>query len=122
MTKELVTIEFRYYDSPKCDGLSGYTERNIIIGIFDNIDEAIIAGNKAIDELAINFEVRPDDKFVKNYLYGRPKRVVTNCCYPTNDIQYFVEISPLIFKDVREMVNEAFLASYRYKSYKETQE
>lgn len=122
MIKELVTIEFRYYDSPECDGLSGYTERNITIGIFDNIDEAIIAGNLAIDELAINFEVRSDDKFMNNYLFGNPKRLVSNCCYPTNGIQYFAKITPLIFKDVKEMVDEAFLAYYRYKEYKEKQE
>lgn len=122
MQKELVSIEFRYYDSPKCDGLSGYTETHITIGVFDNIDEAIIAGNKAIDELSVNFEVRKDDKFMNNFLFENPKRLVSNCCYPTNGIQYFAKITPLIFNSLRETIDEAFLASYRYKEYKEKQE
>ena len=122
MQKELVTIEFRYYDAPACDGLSGYTENRITIGVFDNIDEAIIAGNKAIDELSVNFEVRKDDKFMNNFLFGNPKRLVSNCCYPTNGIQYFAKITPLIFNSLRETIDEAFLASYRYKEYKEKQE
>lgn len=122
MQKELVSIEFRYYDSPKCDGLSGYTETSITIGVFDNIDEAIIAGNKAIDELSVNFEVRADDKFMNNYLFGNPKRLVTNFCYATNGIQYFAKITPLIFKSVKEMVGETFLAYSRYKKYKEEQQ
>jgi hypothetical protein len=118
MTKELLTIEFRYHDVPKFDGDESYRSKTITIGIFDTLEKAIEEGNKCIDILSKTFEVRKDDKFQLNYLFGRPNKLVTNCCYPTNGIQYFAKITTLTYDDINEMVSETFKSLDRYKEYK----
>ena len=46
MTKELLTIEFRYRDKPKSDSDSEHRSKTITIGVFDTLEEAIVEGNK----------------------------------------------------------------------------
>lgn len=118
MTKELLTIEFRYHDAPKSFYDCEYKTKIITIGIFDTLDEAIEGGNKVLSVLSKNFEVRADDKFKKNYLFGAPKRLVTNCCYPTKGVQYFAKITSLKFEDLNETIKETFDAFKRYKNQK----
>lgn len=118
MTKELVTIEFRYHDKPKDDWDSVYKTKKITIGIFDTLEEAINEGNKVLNILSKTFEVRADDKFMLKFLFGSPNRLVTNTCYPTNGIQYFAKITQLKFDDLNETVIETFKAFDRYKEHK----
>lgn len=118
MTKELVTIEFRYTDKPNRDHDCGYKSKTITIGIFDTLAEAINEGNKVLSVLSKTFEVRSRDKFMFNHLFGSPKRLVTNVCYPTNGIQYFAKITSLKFDDLSETINETFEAFKRYKEHK----
>ena len=118
MTKELLTIEFRYNDKPKNVDCSEYKSKTITIGVYDTLEEAITEGNKALDVLSETFEVRADDKFKLHYLFGSPKRLVTNCCYSTSGIQYFARITKLKFDDLSETINETFKAVKRYKEYK----
>jgi hypothetical protein len=120
MTKELLTIEFRYYDKPRGNWDSEHKTKTITIGVFDTLDEAIIEGNKALDILSKKFEVRAGDKFKLKYLFNRPfhQRLVTNCCYPTNGIQFFAKIETLMFEDLTEAINVTFKAFDRYKNYK----
>lgn len=118
MTKELLTIEFRYHDRPISDAFSGHTDKTITIGIYDTLEEAIAEGNKCIDILSKHFQVRSDDKFAMKFLFGQPCRLVTNCCYPTKGIEYFAKITQLKFDDLAETINETFEAFERYKNYK----
>ena len=118
MNKELLTIEFRYCDKPKNEDFSGHEKKTITIGIFDSLDEAISEGNKVLSILSEYFEVRVDDRFELKYLFGTPRRLVTNTCYPTNGIQYFAKIESLKFDDLNEAVNETFKAFNRYKEFK----
>jgi hypothetical protein len=105
--KELVTIEFRYNIPPQHeDDTSSYKSETLTVGIFDTFDEAMIEGNKALDLLANTFEVRQDDKFQKVYLFGQPRRLVSNSCYPTNGVAYFAEITKLHFNGVQETVDK----------------
>ena len=104
MEKELLTIEFRYTDKD-----DEYRNRNITIGIYDTLDEAIKEGNKVIDTLSKTFEVRSDDKFKKVFLFGSPKRLVTNTCYARQGIQYFAQITKLTYDDVSETIDEIFI-------------
>lgn len=99
MQKELLTIEFRYHDQPEDVTNSVCRKKTITIGIFDTLEEAIEKGNKALEILSKHFQVRPDDKFQLHHLFGYPCRLVTNCCYPTNGIEYFASITPLRFDD-----------------------
>jgi hypothetical protein len=117
MTKELLTIEFRYYDSPK-NSYSGVHKTKIVtIGVFDNLDEAINQGNLQLEILSKRFDVRFDDKFKLKGFFGNPNKLVTNTCYPTNNIQYFAKIETLHFLDLDEVINETFLSVERYKKY-----
>lgn len=106
MFKELVTIELRYTDNSSDE--PNYKSRTITVGVFDTLEEAIEEGNKAIESMADKFEVREDDKFKKNFLWGSPKRLVTNTCYPTNGVQYFAKIERLSFDDLGNAIEEAF--------------
>ena len=121
MTKELLTIEFRYNDKPISENCCEYKKKTITIGLFDTLEEAIDGGNKVLNVLSETFEVRADDKFKLKYLFGSPLRLVTNCSYPTNGIQYFAKITPLKFDDLDETIQETFKASERYKKHKDSQ-
>ena len=121
MQKELLTIEFRYHDKPDSIG-SVYRERKITVGIFDTLEEAIEEGNRLLEILQKYFEVRSDDKFSKNFLFGTPRRLVSNCCYPTRGISYFAKIEPLRFDELSETIREVFEAAERYKAYREREE
>lgn len=115
MTKELLTIEFRYHDKPTGDYDGGYRNKTVTIGVFDTLNEAIDEGNKVLYILSKRFEVRAEDKFKLNHLFGSPKRLVTNTFYPTNGIQYFAKIETLKFDNLNEVINKTFEAFDRYK-------
>lgn len=117
-TKELLTVEFRYNDAPNKNGCSGYTEKTITIGIFDTLEEAIKVGNNILCELSKYFKVKEDDKFMSNYLFGLPRTLVTNCCYPTKNVRYFAKIQQLQFGDINTTILDAFNAVDRYNDYK----
>lgn len=119
MQKELLTIEFRYHDRPEDITNRVCHNKTITIGIFDTLEEAIKEGNKTLEILSKYFQVRPDDKFQLHYLFGNPQRLVTNCCYPTNGIEYFAKITPLKFDDLLNTIKETFDAYERYKLSKE---
>lgn len=102
MTKELLTVEFRYN--------IGAT-RTITIGVYDTLKEAVVEGNKVLAILANTFEVRKDDIFAEKGLFGIPNRLVTNTCYPTKGVQYFAKITQLKFDDLDAAVLAAFEAS-----------
>lgn len=122
MEKELLTIEFRYSDRPigSCPATS--CSKTITIGIFDTLEEAVKAGNEALKILSEHFQVRAEDRFKVNGLFGLPDRLVSNCCYQTKGIAYFAKITPLKFDNLSETIKEAFRASDRYKQYKQEQE
>lgn len=120
MTKELLTIEFRYHDKPKSEAFSGCETKTITIGVFDTLEDAVVEGTKVVAELAKSFEVRHDDKFAIKGLFGLPNRLVTNCCYPTKGIQFFAKITKLEFNSLDETIAETFKAFDRYKEYKKS--
>lgn len=121
MKKQLLTIEFRYNDAPKSDNGSTCVNKTITVGIYDTIAEAVDAGNESLIVLAEHFQVRPNDKFKVNGLFGFPDRLVTNTCYPTKGVQYFAQIKALNFDDLDQTIADAFKASQRYRDYKISQ-
>lgn len=112
MTKELLTVEFRYRDV-KNDNVS-YENKTVTVGIYDTIEEAIENGNKILNVLSDKFEVR--DKFKLNHLFGFPKRLVTNTCYQKG-IEYFAKIEQLKFDNISDIVEHTFEAFKRYKKH-----
>lgn len=119
-SKELLQIEFRYYDKPISEDYSGCKTKTITIGVFDTLEQAVNEGNKAIEALSKSFEVRPTDRFKIKGLFGLPDRLVTNSCYPTKGIQYFAKITKIEFTPIEEALTEIFEASNRYNKYKAT--
>ena len=120
MTKELLTIEFRYHDTPRADWHSGHKTKTITIGVFDTLEEAVTEGNKALKILSEKFEVRANDRFKVRGLLGQPDRLVTNTCYPTKGIQYFAQITKLNYDDLGETITETFDAFKRYINYQKS--
>jgi len=119
MQKEILTVEFRYQDVPKDEYLVDYVTKRITIGIYDTLEEAVSVGNQVIQILAEKFKVRPeDDNFKLVFLFGNPKRLVSNCFYPTRGIQFFANITPLKFDNLSDTIEEAFKAADRYEKYK----
>lgn len=122
MKKEVVTIQFRYYDEPNCSQDSGYREKTVLIGVFDTLKEAVDKGNEVIKTLSSHFEIRDDDCFKKSWIFGTPKRLVSNCCYPTNGVSYFANITQMEVDDIQTFVSEIFAAANRYKAWKEKED
>lgn len=123
MIKEILTIEFRYKDAPEYEADSEHKTKTLTIGIFDTLEEAVEKGNELLNILSKTFEVRSNDVFSLHGSFGGyPKRLVTNCSYPTKQIQYFAKISKLEFLDLQETIDQTFEARKRYEQYKQTLE
>lgn len=122
MTKELLTVEFRYCDAPKYEHDHQCINKTITIGIADTLEDAVIEGNKILNVLSKHFEVRPGDKFSTNGYFGLPERLVTNTCYPTKGVQYFAKITSLKFEALNEVIDETFKASDRYREFKNSEQ
>lgn len=119
MIKELVKIEFRYSDKPDDDGFGEYKSKTVTIGIYDTIKEAIEIANKTLELLKkYNFEIRSNDYFKENDLFDQPTRLVSNCCYSTNRISYFLSIIKLEFSNLEDIIKETFKASERCEEYR----
>lgn len=113
MKKELLTVEFRYNDKPKYCTECRYVSKTVTIGIFDSLEEAVKVGNDTLRELSKSFEVRDNDVFKIQGLFGFPDRLITNTCYPTKGVQYFAHIESLDFCDLPTTITEAFNSSDR---------
>jgi len=118
MTKEILTVEFRYMNIPDGNWDGGCRTKKITIGIYDTIDDAIVRGNEILDILSRYFEVRADDKFKLYHIFGHPTRLVTNTCYLTDDIQYFAKIEQLNFEDLTITIDDINKSVKQYKLYK----
>ena len=116
MEKFMLELELRYREVKNGD--DHYRTPKIVIGIYDNWDEAAKKGNDIIaDFLSKEFEVRADDKFTRNYLYGLPQNLVTNTCYTRGKPEYFFQIKRLnITANVKAFITNAIT---KYEAYKE---
>jgi hypothetical protein len=130
MTKELVTIEFRYLDKPKGDWDSEHKSKTITIGVFDTLDEAIVEGNKVLELLESKFELHtfPDgrkankDRFGKNNgCFGYPQRLVTDMAYLKTPFSFFAKIEQLKYADIEQTITEVVEAHKRYKEYEQAE-
>jgi hypothetical protein len=118
MKKYILTVEFRYHDKPKGEWDHEYPSKKITIGIYDSMDKAVLEGNTIMRALSKHFQVRDGDWFKMVHLFGHPKTLCTNTCYPTKGIEYFAKIDTLVFDDLEATIAEAFTAYERYREYK----
>ena len=122
MTKELLTIEFRYSDVAKGEHDSDYKTKRITIGVYDTLDEAIVEGNKALEVFEKHFKLNPNwntkDRFSKNGgCFGEPKRLITALAYLQTPFDFYAKITKLTYGDVDETIGEVLEAVKRYCEY-----
>lgn len=113
MTKELLTIEFRYLEMPKNEAWTEHRNKTITIGVFDTLEEAILRGNEMLTELSKSFEIRPEDRFKLKHLFGTPCRLVCNVRRKTN-IDFYAKIEQLKYDDLSQAVKEVKEATNKY--------
>lgn len=99
------------------DGYNPHTDN--IAQIEEELNFLSAGEYEAIELLSKYFEVRSDDHFFKNALFGMPNTLVSNCCYPTQQIAYFAKIIPLHFNDLEAAIKEAFAARERFRKYEQ---
>jgi hypothetical protein len=121
--KELVTIEFRYYDKPESEDFCGAKSKIITVGVFDTLDEAIAAGNEALEVFENHFELnshhKKRDRFSKNGgCFGTPNRLITNLAYLKTPFSFFAKITTLKYEPVENAILDVLEAKKRYNEYK----
>lgn len=99
MTKQLITIEFRYREIPKSDLMSEHVNKTITIGIYDTIEEAVKEGNNALNKLAKKYKFRK--RFSTHGFMGHPDRLVVDGSWTV-----FAKIDELKFDDLEATVKE----------------
>jgi len=123
MTKELLTIEFRYHDVPKGEYDSEYKSKTITIGVFDTLEDAIVEGNKAMEVFEDYFKLNPHynkkERFSTNGgCFGYPKRLITALGYLQSPFEFYAKIEQLKYDNVDQTIIEVLEANKRYKEYK----
>ena len=114
MEKYIVQIEFRYRAIPQSH--NAYTSdcysKEITIGIYDSIDEAIKQGNKSLNVLKAKFSF--NDCFSKNGgIFGTANKLVCNF-NNRNKPQFFAEIKTLHFDDLASVMEDVFNANEKW--------
>ena len=129
MTKYIVTIEFRYLDSPKYNGACTHRSKTITVGIYDDFDNACINGNKALEDLEKRFKLHvfpngikaPKERFSKNGgPFGTKKTLITDIAYLKTPFNFFAKIDALDFNSLNDTIDEVVKAVKTYKEYKRT--
>lgn len=121
MTKQLLKVEFRYHKIPLSEFACDSVTKEITIGIYDTLEDAVKKGNEVLATLAKRFEVR--EKFAVRGFLGTPNKLVTNTCYPTEGIQYFASIETLEFEDDFEgIISEVFKTTRKYNRQRKLNE
>lgn len=126
MTKELVTIEFRYRDKPKGEWDSGHPSKTITIGVFDTLEEAIVEGNKALEIFEKHFKLNTawnkKDRFSKNGgCFGSANRLISPLAYLQTPFDFYAKITQLTYGDVEQTITEVLVGIERYKEYKNSE-
>lgn len=107
MKKYLLTFEFRYTAKSEYEDFENYITKTITVGIYEDIEKAIEAGDEALGKISGLLDVR--DRFTANFIFGSPRDLVTNTC--TRDkVHFFAKITTLNFRDLNETVAEALRA------------
>lgn len=122
--KYLVTIEFRYSDAP------GYSGKNkVTIGVYDDFEDACIAGNQLMAKLESKFPLHeyPDgrkagmERFSKHGgPFGTKKDLISNRAYLKTPFDFYAKITTLRYSEVDNAIENAVAAGKRYKEWKDS--
>lgn len=131
MEKYLVTIEFRYSDSPR--HLDDYTsrEKKITIGVYDDFDEACKNGNALMENLESKFDLHvfpsgikaKKERFSKNGgCFGSKHDLISNLAYLSTPFTFYTKITTLKYDPINEVVDEVVNSVKRYRKFKKSEE
>jgi len=114
MNKELLTIEFRYHVIPKSEYASDFESKEVTIGVYDTLEDAVKEGNNVLKELSSRFKFR-ESFGTHNGVFGSATRLVCDCFngYP----QVFCKITQLKYDDMCKVMNEAFDSEDKYRKW-----
>lgn len=97
MIKFHLTIEFRHLF---------INSKIITIGVYDTLDDAIIAGNESLKVLEKRFTFKKKEKFSKNGgPFGRPNLLITDLGYLKTPFEFFARISKLEYLDINDTID-----------------
>ena len=116
MTKELLTIEFRYHEVPKSEYSCEYVSKTITIGVYDTLEEAVKEGNKVLNKLSSKFKFR--EAFgTNNGVFGSANRLVCDCFRKCPEV--FCKIEQLKYDDISKVMDEVFDSEEKYRKWRE---
>jgi hypothetical protein len=128
MEKFLLTIEFRYKEIPKSDIFSEHKSKIITIGVFDDVDNACLEGNKLMENLEGKFplHVFPNGKgsakkerFSKNGgCFGSKNNLITNLAYLKTPFEFYAKIETLKMEDIEETIEGVVDSIKKYREHK----
>lgn len=129
MEKFLLTIEFRYSDAPDSYG-STHKDKMVTIGVYDDFDEACVAGNGLMENLESKYPLYtfPDgstakkERFSKNGgCFGMKNDLISNLAYLKTPFSFFAKITTLHYDNVGEVIEDVTRSVKRYQDYKNSQ-
>ena len=128
MEKYLVTIEFRYSDSPRHNDDSTYRNKEVTIGVYDDYNDACINGNILMENLEGKFKLHvfpngkgnaKKERFSKNRgCFGSEKNLITNLAYLQTPFDFYAKITTLKYGVIDEIIKEVVNSTKRYRAYK----
>ena len=89
MIKYLVTLEYRYNEKPNSLG-GTYRSKIDTIGVFDEIEKAIINGNNILIELEKHFKL--NQNYNRKSRLSEDKKLITNLGYLITPFDFFLKI------------------------------
>ena len=131
MEKYLVTIEFRYSDSPRHLDDSTYRTKKVTIGVYDDFDEACKSDNALMENLESKFDLHvfpsgikaKKERFSKNGgCFGSKHDLISNSAYLKTPFQFFAKITTLKYDSIDETIDEVVNSAKRYRKFKNSEE
>lgn len=110
MTKEHLTVEFRYRDinSP----FDGHASRKITIGIYDTLEDAILKGNETLGVIYETLNATNREFFKLNGGFmGHTSRLVAEMI---NRIDVYAKITSLSYGNLTEVLDDVFETNSQY--------
>lgn len=115
---EKVEIEFRYSDKREKNDECSQVSSFFMVGLYETIEDAVRAGNEALGILSKKgFELRANDIFKADGLFGHPDRLVSNACYK-DKITFFAKITNVWSGNLDNAIDETFKARCRFDTFK----
>ncbi|MCK9279171.1 MAG: hypothetical protein M0P71_00890 [Melioribacteraceae bacterium] len=104
-TQELLSVEFRYSYLDENE-IRQYENKKTTIGIYETLEEAILAGNETLKSLSEILKFANKDCFTKNGgFFGHPTRLIVNNRTPGSNIDCYVKITKLTFENVNKLLD-----------------